>query len=153
MLRYLNLSSIIFFTYITSSFLFSCWSAMFSIFCRIFVDFFLIFFKWTSFDVKARIYFNFLICFSSFHILLFEPSSFSFCFNFFIYSIVLLIGYTASTTVQMLLVLPRFVSNILFALSISHYTKNKGSPLRVSLVNVTKSAVSCRFGQMYWKNS
>ena len=85
-LQYLNLSSAFSFTHISSSFLFSCWSAHFFVFCWIsfffLVDFLLIFLLWISFDVQARICLNFLICFSSFCILLFGPSWFLFCFLF-----------------------------------------------------------------------
>ena len=31
--------------------------------------------------------------------------------------------------------------------------KKRSFPLRISSVNVTKSAVSCKFGHIYWRNS
>ena len=33
-----------------------------------------------------------------------------------------------------------------------HCTKNGRFPLRIFSVNVTKSAVNCRFGHIYWRN-
>ena len=77
MVRYLNSSSAFSFTHMSALFLFSCWSAHFFSFCRIsfsfLVDFLLIFLLWISFDVQARICFGYLICFSSFCILLLSP--------------------------------------------------------------------------------
>ena len=34
-----------------------------------------------------------------------------------------------------------------------HYTKKWSITLRIFLVNVTRSAVSCGFGHIYWRNS
>ena len=35
----------------------------------------------------------------------------------------------------------------------THYTKKWNFPLRISSVNVSKSAVTCGFGHIYWRNS
>ena len=35
----------------------------------------------------------------------------------------------------------------------NHYTKIWSFPFRISSVNVTKSAIPCGFGHIYWKKS
>ena len=115
MLWYLYLSSAFPFTYICSLFLFLCWSTHIFNFCRILfsflVEFLLIFLLWIWFDVQPKICLNYLFC------ILYYLIWFLLVFLFLSFFIPL-----QSFIEEMLLVLLRYFSNILFVLSISVFT-------------------------------